>query len=88
MSIFNFEDYDDERETAVPYDDYLTVRAFLDTHYGDVGVRIYDDLLRMAKRTTDDVGGTPGLIFTPEGGEFVSFSDEPDAGLSFFSEED
>ena len=84
MSIFPFSDfspddgYDDEEQ---PYDDYLTVKGFLEIHFGDTGKQIYASLLRRATKAARDIGGLPGIVFNDDGGEFVSFSEEPDDGF-------
>jgi|APCry1669188879_1035177.scaffolds.fasta_scaffold00762_7 hypothetical protein len=90
MGLFSFDDYDDEAaETPLPYDEYLTVKAFLEMHFGDhTGGQVYNALLRMAKNAAAESGGCPGLIFNDEGGEFVSFSEEPDTGFSVYPGED
>lgn len=80
MTIFSFSDYNSESEDELPFDDYLTVRAFLEAHFGkNTGEEVYKQLFRMARKSADDVGGLPGIIFNDDGGEFVSFRDESDA---------
>jgi hypothetical protein len=77
MTIFSFSDYEAESEDELPFDDYLTVRAFLEAHFGKhTGGEVYKQLLRMAKKSADDVGGLPGIVFNDDGGEFVSFRDD------------
>lgn len=71
--------YDDDGFEEQPYDEYLTVAAFLEMHFGkQTGKEVYKALLRRAQQSAAEVGGCPGLIFNDEGGEFVSFSDELD----------
>lgn len=79
MTTFSFSDYNDENEEEeLPYDEYLTVKAFLEMHFGkDTGAAVYRQLTRMAEKAAGDVGGLPGLIFNADGGEFVSFSADP-----------
>jgi hypothetical protein len=79
MTTFSFSDYNDENEEEeLPYDEYLTVKAFLEMHFGtDTGLAVYRQLKRMAEKAAGDVGGLPGLIFNDDGGEFVSFSADP-----------
>ena len=79
MTTFSFsDDNDNNEEDELPYDEYLTVKAFLEMHFGtETGAAVYRQLNRMAQRAASDVGGLPGLIFNNDGGEFVSFSDDP-----------
>lgn len=84
MTVFSFSDFssddnfDDEEQ---PYDLYLTVRGFLETHYGDIGKKIYRALERRAAQSIEGAGELPGIVFNADGGEFVSFSENPDAGF-------
>lgn len=60
-------------------EDHLTVRALLQLKYGKkLGVAIYKDLARLGKKAANQNGGEPGLIFTEDGGHFVSFHDTND----------
>jgi hypothetical protein len=79
MTVFSFSDYNgDSEDEELPYDEYLTVKAFLEMHFGkDTGEAVYKQLERRARHSTKEVGGLPGLIFNEEGGEFVSFSTDP-----------
>lgn len=79
MTIFSFSDYNSEFDgESQPYDDYLTVKAFLELHFGkNTGREIYKQLERQARKSSAETGGLPGLIFNAEGGEFVSFSEDP-----------
>lgn len=55
-------------------EDHLTVQALLQLKYGRVlGSSIYKDLARLANKAARQNGGEPGLIFTEDGGHFVSF---------------
>jgi hypothetical protein len=93
MTVFSFSDFssddnfDDEEQ---PYDEYLTVKGFLETHYGDTGKKIYQALERRATKSANDIGGLPGIVFNADGGEFVSFSEEPEEGFDVigFDEEE
>lgn len=90
MSTFDFnEDIDDENrpghesaEQLYSFEDYLTVRALLGMHFGErVGDDIYNLMHRVSKKISKEMGGTPGIIFNDDGGEFVSFDE------SFFADE-
>jgi hypothetical protein len=78
MAFANFSDdsASDFEADDLPYSDYLTVLAYLEMHFGDVGKQIYYRLMRAAQKTADDVGGTAGILFNDEGGEFVTFEDD------------
>lgn len=78
MTIFSFSDYNSEfNGESQPYDDYLTVKAFLEMHFGkNTGREIYKQLENRARKSAAEAGGLPGLIFNDEGGEFVSFSED------------
>ena len=57
-------------------EDHLTVKALLRMKYGNgLGATIYKDLSRLADKAAEQNGGEPGLIFTEDGGHFVSFHD-------------
>lgn len=57
---------------SFPFDNYLTVKGLLKTHYGlEHGEEIYDLLLRTAQRAVKK-GQIPGIVFDNDGGEFVS----------------
>lgn len=79
MTIFSFSDYNSEFNTEEqPYDDYLTVKAFLEMHFGkNTGREVYRQLERRARKAADEVGGLPGIVFNDDGGEFVSFNEDP-----------
>jgi len=89
MAIFDFTEFssgDDFDDAELPYDEYLTVKAFLEMHCGkETGTKIYEGLRRMAEKAAQNTDGSfvPGLIFNDDGGEFVSFEEEhgPDFGL-------
>lgn len=56
--------------------DAMSVRAVLGFKFGERrGDMIYRLLERLAKKAATSNGGMPGLLFTEEGGEFVSFHD-------------
>lgn len=60
------------------YEEYLTVEALLCIKFGDKrGAAIYKLLKKYATRAAKAaaLGGEPGLLFTEDGGEFVSFQD-------------
>lgn len=87
----SFSDFlsDEQSDDDMPYADYLTVKAFLEMHFGiEHGREIYDKLTRQARKAADDVGGFPGIVFNADGGEFVSFSKEEEDQFDFFSEGD
>lgn len=57
-------------------EDHLTVKALLRMKYGKgLGASIYKDLSRLAGKAAKQNGGEPGLLFTEDGGHFVSFHD-------------
>lgn len=57
-------------------EEHLTVRSLLQMKYGNrLGEVIYKDLSRLAKKAAKQSGGEPGLLFTEDGGHFVSFHD-------------
>ena len=86
MALFDFDEFSNGYEfdeTPLPYDEYLTVKAFLEMHCGrETGGKIYDGLRRMAERAAE-AGTVPGIVFNDEGGEFVSFEEkhEPDSDI-------
>lgn len=68
----------EEESAEEGYEEYLTVEALLCIKYGDRrGAAIYKLLKKYASRAADAAGdgGEPGLLFTEDGGEFVSFCD-------------
>jgi hypothetical protein len=70
---------DDLESESYPYDEYMTVRGLLQTHYGlEHGDEIYELLKRTAQGAADSTGrvAQPGLVFNDEGGEFVGLVDE------------
>lgn len=55
-------------------EDHLTVQGLLQIKYGkSLGTSIYRSLARLANKAAAQNGGEPGLIFTEDGGHFVSF---------------
>lgn len=63
-----------EDEADVGYEEYLTVEALLQLKFGDRrGSKIYKLLMRFGEKAAQENGGEPGLLFTKDGGEFVSF---------------
>lgn len=63
---------DDLQSVSYEFDKYLTVKGLLCTHYGlEHGEEIYELLSRSAKEIADMTGGSPGIIFNQDGGEFV-----------------
>ena len=61
-------------EPDVGYEEYLTVEALLQLKFGERrGTRTYKLLMRFGNRAAQQNGGTPGLLLTEDGGEFVSF---------------
>lgn len=76
---FDFGGYiDDENvnedEQDIGYEEYLTVEALLQLKFGDRrGSKIYKLLMRFGQKAAEENGGEPGLLFTEDGGEFVSF---------------
>jgi hypothetical protein len=81
MTVFSFSDFssddnfDDEEQ---PYDEYLTVKGFLETHYGDIGKKIYRALENRAAKAASEMGELPGIVFNADGGEFVTFRENSD----------
>ena len=72
--------------SARTYDVYMTVRGLLHTHFGvEHGDEIYSLLVRTAEESAENIDAptVPGILFTPDGGEFVGF--EKDAADSFES---
>lgn len=64
---------------SFPYDNYLTVRGLLRTHYGlEHGDEIYELLLRTAKDASVASGNAtlPGILFSEDGGEFVGLKSD------------
>lgn len=63
-----------EDEADVGYEEYLTVEALLQLKFGERrGSKIYKLLMRFGEKAAQENGGEPGLLFTKDGGEFVSF---------------
>lgn len=63
-----------EDAADVGYEEYLTVEALLQLKFGERrGSKIYKLLMRFGKKAAEQNGGEPGLLFTEDGGEFVSF---------------
>lgn len=66
-----------EADSMDSFEQALSVRGVLCMKYGDArGQSIYRTLLRMAMKAARENGGEPGLIFTEDGGQFVSFHDK------------
>ncbi len=75
---FDFGDYIDDdnkyEDTPQSFDEHLSVRGILCMKYGDArGKAIYRTLRSLALQAAKENGGEPGLIFTDDGGHFVSF---------------
>lgn len=69
-----------DSEELYCFEDYLTVRALLGMHFGErVGDDIYNLLQRMGNKVAAEMGGTAGILFNDDGGEFVSFDNDPEA---------
>jgi len=63
-----------EADEIGPAEKHMTVQALLQMKYGKrLGGAIYRDLARLAGKAAEQHGGEPGLIFTADGGHFVSF---------------
>lgn len=69
---------EDLESVSYPYDQYLTVRGLLKTHYGlEHGDEIYELLLRSASEAAKEAqeatgeNAIPGILFDEDGGEFV-----------------
>jgi hypothetical protein len=88
MTHSYFADFDDDNELefegssqSFEYDQYLTVRGLLCTHFGkEHGEEIYELLLQTAQEASAAVIGVPtkpGILFDADGGEFVGFETEP-----------
>jgi hypothetical protein len=52
---------------------HLTVFGFLSLKFGKKGKTIYRQLERIAMRAAETNGGSPGILFDNDGGQFVSF---------------
>jgi hypothetical protein len=58
---------------------HITVLSGLQSLFGrTTGRSVYNFLYKMANRAALENGGEPGLLFTQEGGSFVSFHYTPD----------
>lgn len=84
MTPSYFADFDDDSELefegssqSSEYDQYLTVRGLLCTHFGkEHGDEIYELLRRTAEEASAgilDLPTQPGILFDADGGEFVGF---------------
>lgn len=84
MTSSYFADFNDDEElefegssNSYEYDQYLTVRGLLCTHFGkEHGDEIYALLRRTAEATAAEIHSaptTPGILFNDDGGEFVGF---------------
>lgn len=84
MTPSHFADFNDDNElefegssNSYEYDQYLTVRGLLCTHFGkEHGDEIYELLYRTAQATADEIHSAPakpGILFNDDGGEFVGF---------------
>jgi hypothetical protein len=70
------DDHDNDSDNELNATDAMSVRAVLGFKFGERrGDMIYKMLERLAKKAANSNGGLPGLLFTEEGGEFVSFHD-------------
>lgn len=73
------ENKNEEADSTSAFEDGLSVRGVLCMKYGPIrGKSIYKTLLRMGMKAARENGGEPGLIFTEDGGHFVSFHAKPD----------
>ena len=77
---FDFEGFIDdenrfeESDDMSSFEDQLSVEGLLRIKFGPVrGKAIYSTLSRLAQKAAAENGGEPGLIFTEDGGHFVSF---------------
>lgn len=84
-SNFDFGGYIDdenkyeESDDMADFEDCLSVQGLLCTKFGEArGKVIYKTLRRVAMKAVEENGGEPGLIFTEDGGQFVSFHDKSD----------
>lgn len=82
---FDFGGHIDDENRYTEADDlgdtekHLTVKALLCLKHGSCrGLKIYADLERMAKRVAREHGGDPAIVFSPDGGRFVSLTDTAD----------
>lgn len=77
MAADFFESSDDDGDEEFDFDRYMSVRAFLQAHFGgSLGSRIYRALKRNATKLAEahgDEGGVPAIIFRGKGGEFAAF---------------
>jgi hypothetical protein len=68
---------DDDGDESFDFDRYMSVRAFLQAHFGgSLGSRIYRALERNAIKLSEahgDEDGVPAIIFRGKGGEFAAF---------------
>lgn len=72
--FFHGNDEQHDTDSDVGAQEVMSVRAVLGFKFGERrGSMIYRLLERLAKRAAKSNGGDPGLLFTDEGGEFVSF---------------
>lgn len=67
--------WQDSYKEPEPFHKLLTVRGFLEMHFGARGRAVYAALEKTAAQAVDTVGdgGQPGIVFSDDGGEFVSF---------------
>jgi hypothetical protein len=66
----------EEADSTASFEQELSVRGLLCMKYGPIrGNGIYRMLRRMGMKAAKENGGEPGLIFTEDGGQFVSFHD-------------
>lgn len=68
----------EEADDMSSFEDQLSVEAVLKMKFGDKGKRVYATLCRLAKKAAANDGGAPGIIFTEDGGQFVSFHNAGD----------
>jgi hypothetical protein len=87
MTPSHFADFNDDDElefegssNSFEYDQYLTVRGLLCTHFGkEHGDEIYELLMRTAQETADSIHSAPtkpGILFNKDGGEFIGFEQD------------
>jgi hypothetical protein len=67
----------EESDSMAAFEQELSVRGVLCMKYGETrGMSIYRTLRKLAMKAARENGGEPGLIFTEDGGHFVSFHDK------------
>ena len=87
MTPSHFADFNDDNElefegssNSFEYDQYMTVRGLLCTHFGkEHGEEIYELLSRTAQEAANNIETaltSPGILFNADGGEFVGFEND------------